>query len=102
MQATDSQTDEVVRESRIVPDPHRPGPGRVRLQPESIAVWAIVGQAKAIADRGDLREYGESVVRQLAHDYAISSESVRLALDWYVRQPCFIDAVLAENAAVIG
>lgn len=74
-------------EGRIVADPHRPGPGRVRLHPESIAVWAIVGYAKAIAGRDDLGEVEDAVVRQVEHDYAISDEAVRATLDWYACQP---------------
>ncbi len=83
-------------------DPHRPGPGRVRLHRESIAVWAIVGYAKAIAGRDDLGEVEVAVVREVAHDYAVSEEAVRASLGRYVCQPMYIDAILAENEAAFA
>jgi hypothetical protein len=85
--------------SRVVPDPNRPGPSRVRLEPESIPVWALIGQGKAIAEARHAALADEIVVRELARDYGISPAAVRVALDWYARYPNGIDAWLADNAA---
>lgn len=85
--------------SRVVEDPHRPGPSRVRLDPEQIPVWALIGQARAIAEERNAALTDDVVVRELAADYVISPAAVRVALDWYETYPHAIDTVLADNAA---
>lgn len=85
--------------SRVVEDPNRPGPSRVRLDPEQIPVWALIGQARAIAEERNAALTDDVVVRELAADYAISIAAAQVALDWYEEHPHAIDTVLADNAA---
>lgn len=85
--------------SRVVEDPHRPGPSRARLDPEHIPVWAHIGQAKAISEARCAEMAADIVVLELAHDDEIAPAAVRVALDWYEKYPHAIDALLADNAA---
>ncbi len=85
--------------TRVVEDPNRPGPGRVRLDPEQIPVWAIIGQARALAEERNAALTDDVVLHELAADYAISIAAARVALDWYEEHPHAIDSMLADNAA---
>jgi hypothetical protein len=85
--------------SRVVEDPRRPGPSRVRLDPEQIPVWALFGQAKAISEARCAEMTADAAALELAHDDEITPAAVRVALAWYEEHPHAIDTVLAGNAA---
>jgi len=70
-------------------DRHRPGRHRARLEPEGIAVWAIVANLQGT--NGD--------VARTAFEYAISEDAVRRAIAYYDRNRELIDAFLLVSRA---
>lgn len=93
------QPTESTTRSRVIQDPLRPGPTRVRLVPEEIPVWALIGLGKTLVEKRNAAIGDEIVVREIAHEYGISVDAARVAVDWYERYPHAIDAWLADNAA---
>jgi hypothetical protein len=86
---------------RVTQDPIRPGPTRVRLVPEEIPVWALIGLGKALVEVRNVAIDDDIIVGEIAHDYGISIDAVRVALNCYERHPYAIDALLADNAAFL-
>lgn len=68
----------------IVPDPHRPGRDRVRLEPYGVPVWALIAHLQGV---------GWDVARPAA-DYAVPEPAVRAAIAHYRAEPQSIDAFL--------
>ena len=71
-------------------DPLRPGPSHARLVKAGVEIWALVGYYQHAAG-------GDS--ERVAHDYAVPTEAVQAALDYYRRYRKLIDAQIARNAA---
>ena len=81
----------------VVPDPHRPGPDRWRVMPNSIAVWAIVGHLQALGD-----EFTAQTIVQAAEDFRLPVSAVTTALAYYEENRGAIDTRLAINAAAVA
>lgn len=68
----------------IVPDPHRPGRNRVRLEPYGVPVWALIAHLQGV----------DWDTAQTAANYDLPEPAVRAAFDHYRAEPRFIDAFL--------
>ena len=71
----------------VVPDPHRLGRDRVRLEPYGIPVWALIAHLQGV----------EWDAAQAAADYGIPEFAVSVAIDHYRAEPQYIDAFLLLN-----
>jgi hypothetical protein len=96
---------EAALRSMIGADRHRPGPDRWRLIEESVPIWALVGQVKAISGVADLFEPAMAdrvfeAIDQVAHDYYVTVLAVRAAMHYYRERGCAIDTLLEANAAI--
>jgi hypothetical protein len=66
----------------------------VRLVDEGIAVWAIIGQLRALGD-----EFTAETIAQAAEDFCVPVTAITAALAHYLADPAPIDVRLAINAA---
>ena len=84
---------------RVVADPRRPGPDRVRVvsADTDIAVWAIVGHLRALGDT-----FSAATIADAAEDFRVPITAITSALAYYLAQPGEIDALLAANAAAVS
>ncbi|HET8522714.1 MAG TPA: hypothetical protein VFL82_05735 [Thermomicrobiales bacterium] len=78
----------------VIPDPHRPGPDRVRLADHGIAVWAIISHLKALGD-----ETTPDTIAQAAVDFRVPEVAIIIAVAYYSEHRAAIDTRLAINAA---